>query len=86
MNTTVKTIAGVVLVGTGTLVATVGKKLLAQTAKVILYGGDLMEIAVAILLTSLTGVTALWMNERIQRNNVEERNKKLRKNLRRSND
>ena len=45
-----------------------------------------MEIAVAILLTLLTVVTALWMNERIQRNNVEERNKKLRKNLRRSND
>lgn len=45
-----------------------------------------MEIAVAILITLLTVVTALWMNERIQRNNVEERNKKLRKNLRRSND
>lgn len=45
-----------------------------------------MEIAVAILLTLLTVVTTLWMNERIQRNNVEERNKKLRKNLRRSND
>lgn len=45
-----------------------------------------MEIAVAILITLLTVVAALWMNERIQRNNVEERNKKLRKNLRRSND
>lgn len=45
-----------------------------------------MEIAVAILITLLTVVTTLWMNERIQRNNVEERNKKLRKNLRRSND
>lgn len=45
-----------------------------------------MEIAVAILITLLTVVTTLWINERIQRNNVEERNKKLRKNLRRSND
>lgn len=36
MNTTVKTLAGVVLVGTGTLVAMAGKKLLAQTIKVIL--------------------------------------------------
>lgn len=45
-----------------------------------------MAIAVAILITLLTVVTTLWMNERIQRNNVEERNKKLRKNLRRSND
>lgn len=35
MNTTVKTLVGVVLVGTGTLVAMAGKKLLAQTVKVI---------------------------------------------------
>ena len=35
MNTTAKTLAGVVLVGTGTLVAMAGKKLLAQTVKVI---------------------------------------------------
>lgn len=45
-----------------------------------------MEIAVAILITLLTVVTTLWINERIQRNNVEERNRKLRKNLRRSDD
>lgn len=35
MNTTVKTLAGIVLVGTGTLVAMAGKKLLAQTVKTI---------------------------------------------------
>lgn len=42
-----------------------------------------MVLAVAILLTLLTVVTILWMNERIQKNNLEERNKQLRKNLRR---
>lgn len=35
MNTVTKTIVGVVLVGTGTLVAMTGKKLLAQTVKII---------------------------------------------------
>lgn len=35
MNTIGKTIVGVVLVGTGTLVAMTGKKLLAQTVKII---------------------------------------------------
>jgi hypothetical protein len=35
MNTVTKTIAGIVLVGTGTLVAMTGKKLLAQTVKII---------------------------------------------------
>lgn len=41
-----------------------------------------MAIAVAILITLLTVVTLLWMNERIQKNNIEERNKKLRSKLR----
>lgn len=35
MNTVTKTLAGIVLVGTGTLVAMTGKKLLAQTVKII---------------------------------------------------
>lgn len=35
MNTVTKTIAGIVLVGTGTLVAMTGKKILAQTVKII---------------------------------------------------
>ena len=43
-----------------------------------------MEIAVAILIVLLAVVTILRMNERIQRINVEERNKQLRKNLRRT--
>lgn len=36
MNTTTQTVAGVILVGTGTLVAMAGKKLLAQVIKTIL--------------------------------------------------
>lgn len=36
MNTMAKTLAGVVLVGTGTLVVMAGKKLLTQTIKIIL--------------------------------------------------
>ena len=41
-----------------------------------------MAIAVAILITLLAVVTLLWLNERIQKNNIEERNKKLRSRLR----
>lgn len=36
MNTTTQTVVGVVLVGTGTLVAMAGKKLLAQVIKTVL--------------------------------------------------
>lgn len=41
-----------------------------------------MIIVAAILITLLTVVTVLLINERIQRQNLEERNRKLRKSLR----
>ena len=41
-----------------------------------------MVIVAAILITLLTVVTVLLINERIQRQNLEERNRKLRKSLR----
>lgn len=41
-----------------------------------------MTIVAAILITLLTVVTVLLINERIQRQNLEERNRKLRKSLR----
>lgn len=44
-----------------------------------------MAIVAAILLTLLAILAVLLVNERIQRQNLEERNRKLRKNLRRSN-
>lgn len=42
-----------------------------------------MEIMVALLVILLAAVTGLYINERIQKNNISRRNKKLKNELRR---